>query len=186
MHCYIWYMVQCILCIQILKGPKSIWRLESTTCTRFPPHEAYVTQLIGYCTINYNLIICLPFLLTVDHLLSRKKLKFIGKNLIFFIIKDFIPIALQTLKKKRIHEIEDCLKPLYQLEIICIIILIQRMGHCYFNGSLTVSLVELIIISKPRCSELVTFLSCECGTGDCGAVLTEVDYLSVHRYIGER
>lgn len=115
MHCCIWYMVQCILCIQILKGPKSIWRLESTTCTRFPPHEAYVTQLIGYCTINYNLIICLPFLLTVDHLLSKKKkLKFIGKNLIFFIIKDFIPIALQTLKKKRIHEIEDRLKPLYQ------------------------------------------------------------------------
>lgn len=147
MHCYIWYMVQCILCIQILKGPKSIWRLESTTCTRFPPHEAYVTQLIGYCAINYNLIICLPFLLTVDHLLSRKKLKFIGKNLIFFIIKDFIPIALQTLKKKRIHEIEDCLKPLYQLEIICIIILIQRMGHCYFNGSLTVSLVALSWLS---------------------------------------
>lgn len=81
-------------------------------------------------------------MLTVDHLLSKKKkLKFIGKNLIFFIIKDFIPIALQTLKKKRIHEIEDCLKPLYQLEIICIIILIQRMGHCYFNGSLTVWLL---------------------------------------------
>lgn len=54
-------------------------------------------------------------MLTVDHLLSKKKkLKFIGKNLIFFIIKDFIPIALQTLKKKRIHEIEDRLKPLYQ------------------------------------------------------------------------
>lgn len=58
---------------------------KGTACTRFPPPKAYVTQLIIYCRVNYNQIICLPFLLTIDHFIVKGKNQLIGNNLTVFI-----------------------------------------------------------------------------------------------------
>lgn len=46
-----------------------------------------------------------------------------------------------------------------KLEIICTILLIEMIGHCYFNNCVRIGDFELIIISKPRNSERVTPLS---------------------------
>lgn len=148
------------------KGPKSIWRLGSTACTRFPPPKAYVTQLIIYCRVNYNQIICLPFLLTIDHFIVKGKkstnwqlfncfyLNWVIK--VFFLYRYLCELLKETYAwNRRLFKTS-----LPKLEIICTILLIEMIGHCYFNRCLRIGNFELIIISKPRHSERVTPLSC--------------------------
>lgn len=54
-------------------------------------------------------------MLTVDHLLSKKKkIKIYWQKFNFLYYKGFYTDSFANFKKKRIHEIEDRLKPLYQ------------------------------------------------------------------------